>query len=157
MLCSRPERYRLMAIYRLICAVCFTGYFAILFGCTVKYYFSFLTNWGNTALALNYCLLASAHYRAGHYRRRITNWQVQKQSGSFWKYQVLVYECTVLLIVMITIGYWLAIFPTSLVLPIKVEKPGLDTSKPLVYQETVSEQACSVYYMDRLMTNKFFL
>ncbi|MFN9904024.1 MAG: hypothetical protein ACK55Z_35655 [bacterium] len=32
----------------------------------------------------------------------------------------------VLMVVMITLGYWLAVFPTDLVLPDDVRKPDLD-------------------------------
>jgi len=42
----------------------------------------------------------------------------------------LFYQLTVLMVCVITLGYWLAVFPTDLVLPDNVQKPDVDWSLP---------------------------
>lgn len=70
---------------------------------------------------------------------------------------MLGYEAMVLLITMITIGYWTAIFPTDLVLPDDVRKPNLNETIDIESQYTPVERACRIYYMDRGMTHANFL
>lgn len=72
--------------------------------------------------AITFVMLFFAHLFEGNYKLK---WKL-KGSGCFWKFVVLVYECNVLMVWMITLGYWLAVFPADLVLPDDVYKPGLD-------------------------------
>lgn len=108
----------------MICAVLATGYAVILFSFTPKYYFNFLTNWGNTITAITFIMLSIAHYSQGHYKCG-RKWEIKGKS-CYWKLVVLVYECNTLVVWMITIGYWFAVFPTDLVLPDYVVKPNLN-------------------------------
>ena len=70
---------------------------------------------------------------------------------------MLVYECNTLLVWMITIGYWCAVFPTDLVLPDDVKKPNLDPKISADLQETPLEKASIIYLFDRHMTTKNYI
>ena len=123
--CVKPEKLGWLAKYRLFCAIGSLIYVGLLFGFSYQFYFNFLTNWGNTALAIVFTMLAIAHFKQGHYKKE-SNLRVNGTDGLYWKLVVLGYEAMVLLITMITIGYWTAIFPTDLVLPDDVAKPNLN-------------------------------
>ena len=59
---------------------------------------------------------------------------------------------------MITLGYWLAVFPTDMVLPDDVKKPDVDWSLPEEERGiTEMEKQCTIYFMDRRMTLKNLL
>lgn len=120
------NKLKCLAYYRLACAVIAVGYASLIFGFTPKFFFNFLTNWGNVMLAFTYTLLAIAHFREGQYFERYK--RTTKRSSLFWKVVVLSYECMMLMVCMITLGYWFAVLPTDLVLPDDVKKPNLDSS-----------------------------
>jgi hypothetical protein len=139
----------------LICAVITTGYAVLLFAFTPKYYFNFLTNWGNTITPITFIMLSIAHWKQGHYKCG-RQWEIKGKS-CYWKFVVLVYECNTLVVWMITIGYWFAVFPTDLVLPDYVVKPNLDPKMSADLQETPLEKACIIYFFDRHMTTKNYI
>jgi len=155
-MCVKPDKLKFLARYRLICALGAVVYNALLLRFSYEFFFNFLTNWGNIALLITFSLLAYSHFRQGHYRCG-SNMSIDAEDGWFWKLVVLCYELTVIMVTMITICYWVAIFPTDLVLPDNVKKPGFDRNVDIDLQLTKLEQACTIYYMDRYLTTENFL
>lgn len=110
---------RFLAVYRLCVSVATTTYFVLVFSLNGIDYFNYLTNWGNFLNCLNFNTLMLAHILRGDYR---CSYCCQRQEtcaapGWYWKMSTFIYECTVLLICEITLGYWLIVFPCFLFYP----------------------------------------
>jgi len=76
-------------------------------------YFNYLTNWGNCLMAINFNILSACHFFLGHHscRKHPSKWPVWSH---YWKLATFIYEVTAVMILLITVSYWLVVFPCLL-------------------------------------------
>lgn len=120
---KNAKSQRCFALWRL--------WFAI--GCTVQIiavmigvegpgnFFKYLTNWGTVIAAGTFWLLFYEHYRLGHYVKEkkptenpeTDNGDVNTKCSkkSLWKFSVYAYEGLAVVLITITLGYWIFVFP----------------------------------------------
>ena len=94
------------AFYRGWAAFSFLIYLSVLLLLSDNF-FVYLTNWGNLLLCLNFSALSFSHLLACHYCCRTNSPKRQP----WWRISVFLYELTLVLAVVITIGFWTVVLP----------------------------------------------
>jgi hypothetical protein len=76
-----------------------------------KRYYNYLTNWGNTMVALKFIILTVGHCLQGHYSKNRVARKSKRCAALYWKFSVIAYENCVTVIFIITVGFWTIVFP----------------------------------------------